>query len=51
MKPTIMNFRDFMDQMVEVAEGRQVAPNFHGKRAFASPAARGSLDPVRRTPL
>jgi predicted transcriptional regulator len=40
MKPTIMNFRDFMDQMVAVAEGRQVAPNFHGKRVFASPAAR-----------
>ena len=40
MNPTIMNFRDFMDQMIEVAEGRQGAPNFHGKRVFAPPAAR-----------
>jgi predicted transcriptional regulator len=40
MKPTIMSFRDFVDQMIEMAEGRREAPNFRGKRVFASPAAR-----------
>ena len=49
MKPTIMNFRDFMDQMIEVAEGRQAAPNFRGKRVFASRAAHENF--VRRKAL
>jgi len=36
MKPTIMNFRDFMDQMAEVAEGRQAPAKVQNRQNFVA---------------
>jgi predicted transcriptional regulator len=39
MKPTIMTFRDFVDEMKSVAAGKRRAPKRTGKRIFASETA------------
>jgi len=39
MKPTIMHFRDFIDEMRSVAAGKRAAPRRTGKRVFASEKA------------
>ncbi len=39
MKPTIMTFRDFIDEMKSVAAGKRPAPKHAGKRIFASETA------------
>jgi len=39
MKPKIMTFRDFVDEMKSVAAGKRLAPKRAGKRIFASETA------------
>ena len=39
MKPKIMTFRDFIDEMKSVAAGKRPAPKHAGKRIFASETA------------
>ena len=39
MKPTIMTFRDFVDEIKSVAAGKRQAPKRTGKRIFASETA------------
>ena len=39
MKPTIMTFRDFVDEIKSVAAGKRQAPKRRGKRIFASETA------------
>ena len=39
MKPTIMNFRQFVDEMKSAAAGKRQAPKRAGKRIFASETA------------
>jgi len=39
MKPTIKNFRAFIDEMKSVAAGKRPAPRRAGKRVFASETA------------
>ena len=39
MKPTIMSFRDFIDEMKAVASGKAKAPKRTEKRIFVSEAA------------
>ena len=39
MKPSTMTFRDFIDEMKSVAEGKRPAPRRAGKRVFASETA------------
>jgi predicted transcriptional regulator len=39
MKPTIMTFRDFVDEMKSVAAGKRPAPKRGAKRIFASETA------------
>jgi predicted transcriptional regulator len=44
MKPTVMYFRDFIDQMKSVAAGKRAAPKRMGKRVFASEKAARQFD-------
>ena len=39
IKPTVMTFRDFIDEMKSVAAGKRPAPRRTGKRVFASATA------------
>jgi predicted transcriptional regulator len=44
MKPTIMTFREFIDEMRSVAAGKRAAPKRAAKRVFASEKAARQYD-------
>ena len=44
MKPTVMPFRDFIDEMKSVAGGKRAAPKRTAKRLFASQKAARQYD-------